>query len=160
MSAGLPQETRLSETAGMKRNSSSTGYLPALSEASCATSTTPHARANPSGYALLAALQQQGQPPAHHPVRRSRLRDSTHIAQIGHRPFPPFPQALDPRTFTKVNMATDSRPFHVIICPVLLRQQIRFCSVAHTEAKTSCTRKTYNFTWRMPSNFRRSWNYR
>jgi hypothetical protein len=36
-------------------------------------------------------------------------------------------------------MAADSRPFHAIICPVFLRQQIRFYSVAHTIANFNCT---------------------
>jgi hypothetical protein len=42
------------------------------------------------------------------------------------------------RTFTKLDMAADSRPFHAIFRPLLLRQQIRLCSVAHTVSDGAC----------------------
>ena len=52
-----------------------------------------------------------------------RIRRSPQLPKGRHRAIPPVSQAMGSRSLTQVNMAADSRPFHVEICLVLLRRR-------------------------------------
>ena len=78
---------------------------------------------------FIATQHPQVSSPPHHPIRRLRLRNRAQFPRVGHRPLPPVSQIPGARTCTKLNiMAADSRPFHPVICPFLLRRPQKWLS--------------------------------